>query len=567
MSTFYPAFEAGYRLVFLQKTGLTLLLLFWVYIVHAQVTDTTSEDIMQQKIATMHDILSSIEELRKDLGEKEREYQQASTVESKEAIDSELTELRKRIENRENDFSTLSTGIDQETFFELSQSDLKWEDEVQDIFSPLLYELKDITARPREMEKLRNSIPFFRRRVEEITKALSNIDTLSALNTNKNIGDRLTELARFWEWQQVEHQTELETMELQLEKLEKERKSFGEALGEVSGVFFRNRGKNLLIALLVFAFTFFSLRFLHRFISQKIKLKRLENRRFLLRLTNIIYYLFTLLASIALFMSVLYLASDWVILGLSIFLLFGLIWAGKNALPSLLVQARLLLNLGSVREGERLVYNHVPWLVKSLNFYSELENPELEGGWVRLPIKDLIDMRSRPFSPEEPWFPTTKGDWVKLSDGFYGKIFLQTPEAVGIETQRGAYKTYPVAEFLSNRPQNLSRNYFSVNRTIGIDYRYRHQVNDEIAPAMKAYFEEAIQKEWYGEYIAQIIVELRELRASSLGIICILKFTGEAASEYFEIGWKIEQIALDALNTLDIDIPFPHLKIVREEDV
>ena len=528
--------------------------------------DSAGRAIQSQKLATMQDILQSIATLNEELNVKEAASNEAETDESKDLIAEEIKVLHERLHQLEKDFNILSTGIDQELFFDIKQEELIWEDEMKEIFSPLIYEMKEITSKPREIERLRSSIPFFQRRVNNMDLALANIDTLSRSTQNPVIKGRLEDLTEFWSNHQQEHQSELETMLLQLDQLEKKKKGFGEAMGEISNVFFKKRGKNLFFAILIFIITFLTLRYIHRLIYRYVKIKAIQKRRFLLRVVDILYYLFTILASIGLFFSALYIASDWVLLGLSVILLLGLIWAGKNALPSFFSQARLLLNLGPVREGERVMYNDVPWEVISLNIYSELRNPELEGGSIRLPIKDLLNMRSRPFGKGEPWFPSRVGDWVKLSDGYYGKVYFQTPESVGIETQRGAYKTYPVADYLTNKPQNLSRNFFSVNRIIEIDFKYRDRVNDEIAPAIKAYFEEAVLKEPYGHYLEQVLVELEGIRASSLGIICILKFKGGTSSEYYEIGWKIEQIALDALNHLNIEIPFPHLAIHKKEE-
>ncbi len=528
-------------------------------------TDSSRQVALEQKIETMQNIIASITSLREALAEQEKAYVEAETSESKTLISEEIKQLNERLSQLKKDFNTLSTGIDQDSFFVDQEESIDLESEVKEIFSPMVNELKEMTANSREIERLRSSIPYYERRIEQMNLALANMDTINMNTQNQEVRDQLAALNEFWINHRQEHQSELETMQLQLDQLEVEQKSFGESAGDLARRFFKSRGRNLLLAIGIFILAFFSLRYVYKLINRRVKVGQDRQKRFVMRLVDLFYYLFTLIASIGLFLSVLYLASDWILLALSIILLLGLLWAGKNALPSFFEQAKLLLNLGPVREGERLVYQGIPWLVDSLNIYSELVNPELEGGSIRLPIKDLIGLRSRPFAESEPWFPTRIGDWIKLSDGYYGKVFVQTPEQVGIETQRGSYKTYPVSEFLKNKPQNLSRNFFSVNRTIGIDFKYRDRINHEIAPAVKAFFEEAVRKEPYGHLLVQIIVELKAINPSSLGLICILKFKGDTASEYFEIGWKIEQIALEALNHLDIKIPYPHLTIQREE--
>ena len=120
-------------------------------------------------------------------------------------------------------------------------------------------------------------------------------------------------------------------------------------------------------------------------------------------------------------------------------LILALVWAMKNTVPAFLDNARLILNLGPVREGERVVYQGIPWRVAALNLFTDLENPELVGGHFRLPLKDLSTLRSRPFDPEtERFFPTRLDDWVMLADGFYGRVIRQTPEEVVIATGRGS---------------------------------------------------------------------------------------------------------------------------------
>jgi hypothetical protein len=51
---------------------------------------------------------------------------------------------------------------------------------------------------------------------------------------------------------------------------------------------------------------------------------------------------------------------------ISLFLL-GFAWAAKRNIMQFWKEIKLLLNLGAVRENERLIYHGVPWKVISLN--------------------------------------------------------------------------------------------------------------------------------------------------------------------------------------------------------
>ena len=122
---------------------------------------------------------------------------------------------------------------------------------------------------------------------------------------------------------------------------------------------------------------------------------------------------------------------------------------------------------------------------------------------------------------------------------------------------RGSLKAYPTAEFLSQYPRNLTRNLFSVKGILGVDYKHRHIAQSEIAPKVKAMLEETIKKQFYGDCLVQTIVEVQQLADSSINIITIAKFSGGAASEYTEIGWLLQQVALEACNQNGWEIPFP----------
>lgn len=73
---------------------------------------------------------------------------------------------------------------------------------------------------------------------------------------------------------------------------------------------------------------------------------------------------------------VFYLRSDLLLLVLAILALVVLGLGLRQTLPRYLTEIRLLLDVGPVRTGERVIYNGVPLQVKSINVYSVLRNPD-----------------------------------------------------------------------------------------------------------------------------------------------------------------------------------------------
>lgn len=193
------------------------------------------------------------------------------------------------------------------------------------------------------------------------------------------------------------------------EKLATKRTVFG-AFRDLTADFFRSRGKNLLLAIFAFIGVFVLLRLLRWYVLRFQFVRSRFRRSFAIRLLDIIYYVVCVLGATAALFLVLYASGDWVLLGVAILFLVGLAWASKTVLPGFYEQAKLLLNLGPVREGERVVFNGVPWEVQTINLYTELTNPAFEGARLRLPLRDLLTMNSRPTEESLPWFPCRKND-------------------------------------------------------------------------------------------------------------------------------------------------------------
>ncbi len=519
------------------------------------------------KIATLNSMLESIQVINLQIQQLEERHKYVDTQEQKSKISGEIKELNGRLSELQVQFTIIATGLDPDEFFEEPKEGAVWQDEVNVLIAPILSELKSLTEEPREIERLRNELSYFESRRPKLNEAIKDIDILSRSAQSQKLRDELNKLNKYWKQQEQEFTGKYNAVKLQLDEKENAKKSIGNTAQEVLRIFFRSRGRNLILSLSATLAIFFSLRFIHRIIRKKVSIYKNKKHQFYIRLMDVFYYVFTIAASLSGLMIVLYMSADWVLLGIVIIIIFALLWTLKNALPSYFEQAKLLLDLGAVREGERLIYNGVPFKVESMNLFTELVNPLLTGGSVRLPLKDLIDMRSRPYDENEAWFPTRLKDWVIMGDGVYGEIVAQTPEHVTVSTVRGSFQTYTVSEFLKKSPRNLTINTFACPVIFNIDYKYRYIVNHDIINKLRASMEEDIKKEFYGKYLVKLIIELKVLDDSSLGIITIGRFSGEAASEWTEIHWKLQQLALEAANKHGWDIPFPQLKIHKGGEI
>jgi small-conductance mechanosensitive channel len=282
-------------------------------------------------------------------------------------------------------------------------------------------------------------------------------------------------------------------------------------------------------------------------------------RPFHLRAIDLLYRVVSVLAALFAVILVFYLFEDWVLLSLAIVFLLGLAWAVKNTLPRFVDQSRLILNIGAVREGERLVYEGVPWLVKKINFFSVLENPDL-GLTLRLPIEALMDLTSRPFHRHEPWFPCRKNDWVILSDGTRGCVTSLSHEMVEMVLRGGAKKVYQTSDFLGMSPLNLSVN-FRLKIAFGISYNLQSLATGRVLEILDAHIRERLAAEDYEKNLLNLRVEFAQAGTSSLDLVVIADFDGSMAPLYNRISRAIQRWCTDACTANDWEIPFPQLTV------
>jgi hypothetical protein len=527
--------------------------------VPVKIDPLTPQDRMT--ITTLRGIVQSIEALEDQLKQKDTAFKAAETEEQKTTIANEIMTLTTQLNARKRDFEAIAAGVDLDALEAKPKKTFNWQEEVQEIFGPIIEELKGLTARPRELQRLRNEVAYYEKRLPIVRDAIEQTQKRINQATAQKLKRMLGEVKKQWEEREKELNRQLSVVKYQLEEKEKAQRSLVKATQEVLKEFFKSRGRNLILALLAFIFVILSMRYLYRFIYKKAHLDRFGKRPFFLRLAEVIYHTVTVVGAIIALLLVLYVSGDWVLLGLALIFLFGIAWTAKQALPMFWEQIKILLNLGTVREGERVIYRDLPWQVRSLNLYTKLHNPALKGGLIRVPIRELLGIQSRPFYKDEPWFPTREGDLVMLADGGIGTVLMQTPEQVILDTLGGCYKTYATTAFLGLNPINYAINNFGIFVTFGIDYQHQEIITREIPAQLKAFLEEELAKEEYGPDLITLVVQFKEAGASSLDVLIFTSWPGKWASNYFAIGRALQRITVDACNTYGWVIPFNQITV------
>ncbi len=511
-------------------------------------------------IPTLKTLAESIDDLKQQVHGKEEELQLVRTENQKVRLLKELAELNGRVEMLSRDFEQIATGVNLETFKAKPKEHFDWREQLQDVLGPIVKELQNMTAHPREIEKLRGDAAYYEKQMAVAKSALQNVQRLTTETQDQELLRQLQNVEKEWKQKEQQLSSQLAVVSYQLNEKLKEQKPFLESFQSFMKGFFKSRGRNLLLAFAAFILVVVLCRFLNRLIYRFSPLHKSGERTFYTRLTDLLYYVVTFAGATGASLLVLYLSGDWVLLSVAALFLLGIFWTARQTLPKFWTEAKFLLNLGTVREDERVVYQGIPWKVQSLNFHTLLINPHLKGGLLRLPLKELMDLRSRPYDPDEPWFPSRETEWVMLADGTLGQVVMQTPEMVELTLPGGSRKTYPTAGFLKQNPDNISVG-FRLSTTFRLDYQHQRESTREIPEMLQEAVWQELKREAFAKKILNVSVEFKEARPSSLDLAILVDVGAKAGRHYDRLTRLIPRIAVEASNEYGWVIPFPQVTL------
>lgn len=481
--------------------------------------------------------------------------------------------LQSQLDGFNKNFEALSTQLSTDDLVLQDEKKKDWITQLQELTLPLLEALSDISEKPRKIEKYKKNIAVLE---SQLLKYQGGTKNLVALMDMENSGldiespdtqeliDRLQKLKNKYDPELVGIQ--LEETERNLNNLLATQESIVDTVASTMRRFFKTRGLNLLIAFLSFVALWWVLIKLR---SVLIGAKRGVNLApWIKKLMMTIYNIFVIIICLIVSMVTLYLRNDWLLLSVIILFLVAVAWTSRQLIPKLFREVRLGLNLGTVREGERLIWGGVPWYVSNIGLQATLVNERLQGGQFHLPLGELIDYHSRPVVESEPWFPTKVNDWVILSDGTYGVVENQTIEQIVLRLKGNALKFYATPEFLKMTPVNISRG-FRYDIQFGLDYGTQSKICDEIPQI----FEDGLRRHLHKHYqegspdFLKTEVTFDSAGSSSLNLRIIIHVDGRRSEHYEELQREVQASLVRICNENGLVIPFTQLTLNLSEDL
>ncbi|MGQ7847518.1 hypothetical protein ACUNV4_23710 [Granulosicoccus sp. 3-233] len=513
-----------------------------------------------ERLAYVQSVLSQKIDERSSLGE----AIQTANEQDQEDLRAQAEELSEDIQQLRDTLETIAIGgVDNSLFAPATEEpDSNWREDIALIAQPVIDSLKDLTEKPRKIKELNDRIALRQQEQAAATQALDNLAPLADRAQEGALADSLDRLVKLWQGRLDDARSDIEIARFQIADLQGD-KSLVQTLAESLQDFLTGRGLTLLLAILAASIVYFGVRFLMRGYRSALVDKATPESRTRYRLAAYSVQALTFILILIAVFVVFYQRGDVLLLGLLILLIVGLALGIRNLLPRYLSEARLLLNIGPMRESERIMYRGLPWRVESINMYTVLRNPELHGV-LRIPLAEFHDTTSRP-SGKDPWFPSSRGDTVLLEDHSPMEVIDQNPDTVVLKHRGGQLVSMPAVDFYRATMTNLSRgDTFGVTSSFGVDYRHQDISLTQVPKLLRDAVREQLSQTDLASFIKDVRVELKLANDSSLDYWIFVTCDSRAAKSYRKIERTIQSACVDACTRAKLIIPFPHLSVLHQ---
>lgn len=475
-----------------------------------------------------------------------------------------LSKQNAEVERLRNSLEKIATGGLTISAINAEDPPFDWQKEIISITQPLLESLKTLTKNPRQTAELRTMLERIEAQQQLLQKGIVAIERENTQIKNAALKASLNAMQKGWQQQIVGLTRDKGVIYAQLQSMNDSEQDWQTSLGQSLEEFFAGRALTLLIAVVLAIVIWLLFRLLNRRLWHHQSTRRSSPAyRFMMYAFHAFSTIFIVLAVFTVF----YLRDDVLLLGLGVIVLIGGAISLQRALPRFLKEVNLLLNLGSAREGERVMYNGVPYLVQSLNVFTTLSNPTLSGIH-RLPLEQMASLFSRPVLTNESWFPSQRGDVLLMPDNTLVIVEQQNIEQVILKLRGGALIHYNTASFFELNLTNLTRSgNFDVSTVFGLDYRYQDKILDEYPALIKAEIPAALKAAGIDSSLYRnVAVEFKTANASSLDLQIWVTFDSQLAPNFKRLERILQQACVRVCNAHNLVIPFPQLSVHIEND-
>jgi small-conductance mechanosensitive channel len=520
------------------------------------------------ELDTLRALADSHAQLLTALREKQAAIKAAAGGAETDVLKRELIDLETRRATLEQDFAAVATGVTAQDYLGSAEleGDLNLQQELSRILAPILAEVRNLSKKPRAIQELQTTLATQKHRVDLAQVAVTSLEVqLAAANESKESEQSalialLKQLHASWQARLAEAKSRVLAIERQLEELQGEQVGLWALMTGAVQTFFLTRGRVILLAILSFLVVYFGLRFLYFHVLRVVPIAKMEQLSFFFRALALLNQGLSIGLGVLAALIVLYASGDWLLSAVAMLILLAIALAAKSGFVRYFDQVKMLLNVGSAREGERVLINGVPWRIGTINLQTRLSNPCIDGPGLRLPLEALMGMTSRPVAKNESWFPCRSGEMVLLPNDLLARVEQVHADYVELRYRAGVTRQIPTSEFIKLQPENLSGG-FLVSTTFGLDYSLQADITQRIPQQMVEDLKAGLLKLVPEDQLVEVKVEFKEAAASSLDLLLVAKFKGGCANLFMDLRRGLQRLAVESATAHDWPIPFPQLTV------
>ncbi|WP_018122211.1 coiled-coil domain-containing protein [Wohlfahrtiimonas chitiniclastica] len=517
---------------------LALSMILWPS--HAVEAETTQNTPNAQAAPSdsITDQLATIVNDMKELQDKKTALTKEIKAERDDAHKQELEESLTRTNTQLKEYTALFEkialgGIDTSRFDTPAKQaiqqvdDYDWQKELVQIAQPVFAEMKKITDAPRKRDVLRLEQKEIDERLSMLDKGLATFAQINLAELPETAQKNLKDIEAGWQNLHKELERERKLVVIKLDELTT-KEGFTTRLYKGAWSFMTGRGLLLLITIA----TLSGLMYLFNRFLVFIEKREKNNISIQWRVFILLYQIITTLVAVLVTLMILYSSGDMVLFGIAILIILAFLVTSRNSIPKYFTKTRIFLNIGQAREGERVIYNDLPWKISRINLYTVyLTNPLLENGTVRLTIDHLNNMISRPVKMDETWFPTVVGDVIYLNGTQY-KVMRQTPEYVYL-TSSGTEIIYPSKDFIKDKVLNVSYGYY-ISTELSLNYAAINGDIDAVITTLQEALNARIQAENPDAHkaIKSLTIDFNRIDEQNNAVFLIAFSMGSFATDY-----------------------------------
>ena len=216
--------------------------------------DLTEElDSLRALAKPLSDALDVVDELQAELNT-------AETVGVKEEFQTRIEAEKQRVTQLREYFRDELGGSEAAEFEDVEIQTKGIQEQISELVQPVLSEMRDATAGPRELDALRKALEAAKERKRNADIVVTRIDKLLAATNDEVLIEELQSARRIWTSRQAQANSQIAVNEVQIDYRTRDQRSIWERLSTGFSKFFKSRGMNLLFAVLAGFIGFFAIR-------------------------------------------------------------------------------------------------------------------------------------------------------------------------------------------------------------------------------------------------------------------------------------------------------------------